>query len=173
MSNSSKGGSRTASTTTGDTLVLGLGNVLRGDDGVGTAVISTLQTQSLPDGIDLIDGGTVGLEIVLLLKEYRRVIVVDAAEMGLEAGEWRVFEGSSAIIPSNPSCMNGTLHGAGFAEALALAEALGTLPEELLVFGVQPERTDWEEGLSEGVKTAVPDLCEAIKATIVRSGIGF
>ena len=45
--------------------------------GVGTAVISTLQSQSLPDGVDLIDGGTAGLEIVLLLKEYHRVIVVD------------------------------------------------------------------------------------------------
>ncbi len=150
-----------------DTLILGLGNVLRGDDGVGAAVISSLQSQSLPDGVDLIDGGTAGLEIVLLLKEYRRVIVVDAAEMGLEAGEWRVFEGSSTIFPSSPSCLNGTLHSAGFAEALALAEALETLPEELLVFGVQPERTlsewaDWGEGLSEEVAGAVPALCEAI-----------
>jgi len=156
----------------GDTLVLGLGNVLRGDDGVGTAVISTLQSQSLPDGVDLIDGGTAGLEIVLLLKEYRRVIVVDAAEMGLKAGEWRVF-GQDAIAPANPSFMNGTLHGVGFAEALALADALGALPEELLVFGVQPERTlsewaDWGEGLSVEVKTAVSPLCQAIKTEINR-----
>ncbi len=146
-----------------DTLILGLGNVLRGDDGVGAAIISSLQSQSLPDGVDLIDGGTAGLEIVLLLKEYRRVIVVDAAEMGLEAGEWRVFEGKTAVIPSNPSCLNGTLHSAGFAEALALAEALGTLPEELIVFGVQPERVDWGEGLSERVTRVVPVLCEAVK----------
>ena len=151
-----------------DTLILGLGNVLRGDDGVGTAVISTLQSQSLPDGVDLIDGGTAGLEIVLLLKEYRRVIVVDAAEMGLEAGEWRAFEGKTAVLPVNPSSMNGTLHGTGFAEALALAEALGTLPEELLVFGVQPERVDWGEGLSERVKTAVSPLCEAIQVAVKR-----
>jgi len=154
-----------------DMLILGLGNVLRGDDGVATAVISTLQSQSLPDGVDLVDGGTAGLEIVLLLKEYRRVIVVDAAEMGLEAGEWRVFEGSSSIIPSNPSCMNGTLHGAGFAEALALAEALGTLPEELLVFGVQPERVDWGEELSERVKTAVPSLCQEIRQYLIENQI--
>lgn len=151
----------------GDILILGLGNVLRGDDGVGTAVISALQTQSLPDEIDLVDGGIAGLEIVLLLQKYNRVIVVDAAEMGLEAGEWRAFEGETAVLPVNPSSMNGTLHGTGFAEALTLAEALGTLPEELLVFGVQPERVGWGEGLSARVETAVYEVCEAICAKLL------
>ncbi|MCP4418081.1 MAG: hydrogenase maturation protease [Chloroflexi bacterium] len=158
----------------GDTLILGLGNPLRGDDGVGTAVISALQTQNLPPNVDLVDGGTSGLEVVLLLKEYRRVIVVDAADMGKEPGEWVCFEvetacpreGVGAVLPHNESSMNGTLHGAGFAEALALAEALGALPQELLIFGVQPQRVDWVEGLSRGVETAVSHLCQAVLAQV-------
>ncbi len=152
------------------TLILGLGNPLRGDDGVGTAVISALQTFNLPPNVDLVDGGTSGLEIVLLLKAYRRVIVVDAADVGKRPGEWVCFEGETAILPHNQSGMNGTLHGAGFAEALALAEALGMLPQELLIFGVQPQRVDWVEGLSDGVETAVMPICHAI-LTQLRSGI--
>lgn len=66
-----------------NTLILGLGNPLRGDDGVGTAVITTLQNEPLPPDVDVVDGGTAGLELVLLLQKYRRVLVVDAAEMGL------------------------------------------------------------------------------------------
>jgi hydrogenase maturation protease len=145
-----------------DTLILGLGNPLRGDDGFGTAVIRTLQNQSLPPHVDLVDGGTIGLEIVLLLKEYRRVFVVDAADLGLSPGMWRRFDGDTAVLPTNQQKMNSTLHGAGFAEALALAEALGMLPEELIVFGVQPSRVDWVEGLSAAVETVIMPVCQAI-----------
>lgn len=150
----------------GDTLILGLGNPLRGDDGVGTAVVHTLQGELLPPGVDLVDGGTTGLEIVLLLKEYRRVIVVDAADLGATPGSWRRFEGDTAVLPANKDSVKGTLHGAGFAEALALAKALGTMPAELIVFGVQPEQVDWSEGLSAAVATAVLPICQAILAEL-------
>ena len=150
----------------GDTLILGLGNPLRGDDGVGTAVIQALQSESLPPDVDLVDGGTAGLEIVLLLKEYRRVIVVDAADMGVQPGEWQHFSGDTAVISTNKGSISGTLHGAGFAEALALAEALETTPAELTFFGVQPERVGWTEGLSATVAMAVSPVCQAILAAL-------
>lgn len=145
-----------------DTLILGLGNPLRGDDGVGTAVIQALQNETLPPTVDLIDGGTTGLEIVLLLKEYRRVFVVDAADLGLAPGMWQRFAGDTAVLPTDQQKMNGTLHGAGFAEALALAEALGILPAELIIWGVQPGRVDWVEGLSAEVEMAIMPVCQAI-----------
>lgn len=149
-----------------DTLILGLGNPLRGDDGVGTAVIATLKNHPLPPHVDLADGSTAGLEIVLLLQKYRRVLVVDAAEMGLAAGEWRQFEGKTAVLPTHPERLNGTLHNAGFAQALALAEALDTLPAEITIFGVQPARVAWVEGLSDLVETAVLPVSEAILAAL-------
>ena len=148
----------------GDALILGIGNPLRGDDGVGTAVISTLQHMPLSPNVELVDGGTAGLEIVLLLQKYQRVVVVDAADMGLLPGEWRRFGGDTAVLTTNTDKLNGTLHNAGFAEALALAEALDVLPDELVVFGVQPQRVDWVEGLSEEVETAVLPVCQAILA---------
>ncbi|MFQ5586783.1 MAG: hydrogenase maturation protease, partial [Thermodesulfobacteriota bacterium] len=62
----------------GRLLILGLGNLLMGDDGVGVHVINSFQQESLPDGVDIVDGGTGGLDLVDIISGYRRVIVVDA-----------------------------------------------------------------------------------------------
>jgi hydrogenase maturation protease len=71
------------------TLVLALGNPLRGDDGVGAAVLNALP--ALPPGVTGMDGGTPGLGLVLSLQGYDRAIILDAAEMGEMPGTWRRF----------------------------------------------------------------------------------
>jgi hydrogenase maturation protease len=145
------------------TLVLSLGNPLRGDDGVGTAVLTLLAAYPIiPPEVVLLDGGTPGLETVLLLEGYEKVIIIDAADMGLEPGAWRRF--SSAKLAVQEANLTGTLHQAGLAEALALAEALNMLPDEVIVFGIQPAEIGWEPGLSVGVETAVSEVCKAILA---------
>lgn len=143
------------------TLILSLGNPLRGDDGVGTAVLTLLSAHPIiPQGVVLQDGGTPGLETVLLLEGYEKVIIIDAADMGLEPGEWRRF--SSAKLAAQEANLRGTLHQAGLAEALALADALNMLPDEVVIFGVQPAEIGWEPGLSMGVETAVGEVCGAV-----------
>jgi hydrogenase maturation protease len=142
--------------------VLGLGSSLRGDDGVGGAVVKALREAGVNGAwVDLVNGGTPGLEIVLLLEGYARAIVVDAADMGLEAGAWRRFTPDEVSLATG-TAMRGTLHDAGLFEALALAEALGMLPAELVIFGIQPCTVGWEPGLTSPVEQAVPDLCAAI-----------
>jgi hydrogenase maturation protease len=144
------------------TLVLGLGSSLRGDDGIGGAVIEALhEAGEHVAQVDLIDGGTPGLEIVLLLEGYARAIIVDAADMGLEPGEWRRFTPDEISLATG-TAMRGTLHDAGLFEALALAEALGMLPAELVIFGIQPCSVGWEPGLTSPVEQVVPALCAAI-----------
>ncbi|WP_420640995.1 hydrogenase maturation protease [Candidatus Leptofilum sp.] len=150
-----------------DTLILGLGNPLRGDDGVGTAVIAALQNNHLlPPGVDLLDGGTAGLELVLLLQKYRRVFVVDAAEMGLAAGARRQIDVRTAVLPTPSANPPISLHRAGFSEALALAEALDVLPAEIILFGIQPAQLNWSEGLSVAVQTAVAPVCQALLSAL-------
>ncbi|MCB8986023.1 MAG: hydrogenase maturation protease [Ardenticatenaceae bacterium] len=145
------------------TLVLALGNVLRGDDGVGTAVLQSLQAApAIPAGVELLDGGTPGLETALLLEGYNRVIIIDAAEMGLVPGEWRRFLPGEGRLPARDAHLRGTMHYAGLAEALALGEALGILPPHIVVYGIQPQALDWQEGLSGRVQTAVPPVAAAI-----------
>jgi hydrogenase maturation protease len=147
------------------TLVLALGNPLRGDDGVGTTVIEHLQEQSaeLPPEVTLIDGGTPGLETILLMQDYERVIIVDAAEMDLPPGIWRRFSTDAVRMQARDLHLRGTLHYAGLAEALALGEAMQMLPPQITIFGVQPARMDWELGLSDAVSAAVPAVAAAIK----------
>jgi len=148
------------------TLILGLGNPFRGDDGVGPAVIAALNSQVMPPDVVVLDGGTPGLETVLTWQGYERVIIVDAADMGMQPGSWKRFHSDEAILPVDEAAMQGTLHAAGLAEALALAEALDLLPPELVFYGVQPEFTGWSAGLTEAIDFAVPALCEAISTEI-------
>ncbi|MBN2469505.1 MAG: hydrogenase maturation protease [Anaerolineae bacterium] len=146
----------------GPTLVLALGSPLRGDDGVGKAVIECLQDRDLPPGITVLDGGTPGLETILLFEGYARVIIVDAAEMNQQPGQWRRFTTQEASLTANDLHARVTVHYAGLAEALALGEALDILPDEIVIYGVQPERIDWSGTLSDPVQAAVPAVCAAI-----------
>lgn len=148
------------------TLVLGLGNPYRGDDGVGTAVVAMLKSQNWPHNVDVLDGGTPGLETILLWEGYEQVIIVDAADMGMVPGEWKRFLPGEVVLPVGEGALNGTLHSAGLAEALALAEALEILPPALVFYGVQPAHTGWSAELTAAVGSALPSLCNAISAEI-------
>jgi len=156
------------------TLVLALGNPLRGDDGIGSAVLerlretatsTALSTGVSPPHITLIDGGTPGLETALTLQGYDRVVVIDAANFGGQPGDWKRFSLSDASLIQDAN-MNGTLHDAGFAEAVALAEALGILPPEIIIYGIQPQSIDWDLALSPPVKNAIPAICQQIKTEL-------
>lgn len=142
-----------------DTLVLALGNPLRGDDGAGAAVIDALGG-NLPPWVVVEDGGTPGLTTVLLMEGYRRVIIVDAADMGLAAGAWRRF-GPDALSGGDLRDI-GTLHDAGLAEALELGRALGVLPTDIVIYGIQPGLVGWEEGLSAPVRQAIHTVAREI-----------
>ncbi len=154
------------------TLILGLGNPLRGDDGIGPAVIEKLRTHpDLPPYVDLVDGGTAGLETAVLLQNRHKVIVIDAAEMDSPPGTWRRFTLDEAQLHMDEAQMRGTLHTVGLVEALALAEALEIMPQTLVIFGVQPEHVDWEEGLSTAVADCIPDLCSQLLKEVRNSHI--
>jgi len=65
-------------------------------------------------------------------------------------------------LPARDTHLTGTMHTAGLAEALALGDALSILPPEVIVYGIQPADIGWQEGLSEPVQTAVPQVAAAI-----------
>ena len=106
------------------------------------------------------------LETALVLQGHRRAIIVDAADMGCAPGEWARFTRDQVALEPAEMGLRSTLHSAGLAEALALGEALGILPKEIVMYGVQPEAIDWSPGLSAAVQAAVPAICAAILAEI-------
>jgi hydrogenase maturation protease len=142
------------------TLILGLGNSLRGDDGVGPAVIAWLDQRVLPPGAEAIDGGTAGLDIVSTLMGRERAIIVDAADIERSPGEWVRFTPAAARLKDNDTTLS--LHSAGLAEALALGAALNVLPPTIIIYGVQPQNLDWSSQLSAEVQAAVAEVGQAI-----------
>jgi hydrogenase maturation protease len=152
----------------GSTLVLALGNLLRGDDGVGQAILEELSGSSrLPGDVVLVDGGTAGLETALVLEGYDLAIIFDAADMGLSPGEWRRLEypDCDAVLRSKGAPSG--VHEAGLAEALALASELGTLPRRVTLFAIQPGKIGWESGLSASVGAAVADVSKQVVDAIL------
>jgi hydrogenase maturation protease len=141
-------------------LILGLGNPLQGDDGVGCRVAQELEQYALPDDVEVMDGGTPGVGLLNLFEGRRRVIIVDAAEMGKLPGEVVRFQPEEVTLTG--SAQRFSLHRSGVADALALARELGLALPDITVFGVQPERVDWDEGLSPRVQAAVHQVIESI-----------
>ena len=156
-------------------LVLGLGNPLRGDDGVGPRVIEELQDRGLPEAVQTLDVGTGGLDLLHVMEGWERIIIIDAAEL---SGAKHLTPGQPVpgrfvrFTPDQVHLIEATeqfsFHHAGLAEVLALARALDRPLPPIVVFGVQPGDTGWGQGLSPEVEAGLPALTDAILEEIGR-----
>ncbi len=146
------------------TLILGVGNPLQGDDGVGVRVAEMLADQELPPGVKVEEVGTPGLGLAAWLEGQSRVVIVDAVYMGQSPGTWRRFGPAEVRLIADSDVIS--LHEPGLAEALALAQALDALPQEIVFYGVEPVCCDAGQELSPAVRQALPGLVDAILAEI-------
>ena len=136
-------------------LVLGLGNILLGDDGVGPALLRKVQGlyAGVP-AVECIDGGTQGMALLGYLGGREALIILDAFAGGRDAGAVSVLEGEEVL-----GCgvtRSTTAHEGNAGELLAAARLLDELPERVFLIGVEPERVRTELGLSERVASALP-----------------
>ena len=141
-------------------LILGLGNPLLGDEGIGVRVVNELTKLELPDGVSAVEGGTAGLGLIGLMEGYQRVIIVDAADMGHPPGRVVRFTPSEAQF----KIVEGPLspHQIGLGEVLTLATALEIVPTKLVIIGVQPGRIKTGVELSPEVEGAIPQIIRLI-----------
>lgn len=149
------------------TLVLGLGNLFRGDDGVGPRIIEELIHRGVPEGVAVQDVGNAGLDLLNILEGWKRAVIVDTAEMGQEPGRFVRFTPDEVQLTQASTRVS--LHDAGLSEVLALADALNRTLPELVIFGVQPAEFGWREGLSPAVEAAIPALTDAVIAELSNS----
>jgi len=142
-----------------ETLVLGLGNLVHADDGVGVHAIAALQQDArVPPGVVLLDGGTQGLGLLHHMSGVRRLLVIDAIDTGEPPGTVMRFEGKSLQgLPGKAS-----VHQLGFADLMVALQLLGDSPGEVVVFGVQPQSTEWSAELTETVANALPLLIDNV-----------
>ena len=134
-------------------LILGIGNILLRDEGVGVRVIEVLRQQKTPDTIDLVDGGTSGADLIDVLADRRKVIIVDAVDAGKLPGTVIRFEEEDLENIPNSAL---SLHELGIAETLKMTAKLNCQPKEVIFFGVQPKDISPGLELSDEIAEIVP-----------------
>lgn len=149
------------------TLVLGLGNPLLGDDGLGPRAVEALREEPLPAGVRLRDGGTGGLSLLAEIEEVERLLVIDAVDLGPGSEPGALVRLERDELPR--TCARGlTAHQVGLRDLLALCALRGTLPGSVVLFGVQVEQLALGTGLSPRVAAALPSLVAAVRGELRR-----
>jgi hydrogenase maturation protease len=140
-------------------LVIGVGNPFRHDDGIGSEIIKILQLENNSNFV-LIDGGTDSLALIDRLAEYKKAIIIDAVEMKKSPGAVKLFTPVEAKIKIKSDVLS--THGLGLAEMLKLIEQLN-IKTEIKIIGVQPKDISFGEGLSNEVKSQIPQILHLIR----------
>ena len=150
----------------GRVLVLGLGNILLKDEGVGVHIAQRLQELALADNVEVIDGGTASLDVLLLVPGIEKLVVIDALRAGKEAGTIykarlkteeqdrleQIFSGDSKI----------SLHQTGLVDALTIAERMNCAPKEIAIIGIEPKEIDCGLELTDEVKQGIPEIINTV-----------
>jgi hydrogenase maturation protease len=151
---------------TGPVRIIAVGNRHCGDDGIGAAVLECIREKRLFPRAELIDAQTDSLSLIERFTAAGCHIIIDAARMGLRPG------GTALIRPEDISRKirsdRLSLHGFGLAETLELARRIDKAPGRLMIIGVEPERVEFNCGLSGCVAAAVPGILDLIQAEVQR-----
>jgi len=150
------------------TLVLGLGNTLLGDEGIGVHVVQSLQQKYIDlSDVTFLDGGTLSFTLAGYIEDSDNLIIIDAAQLRNVPGTIAVYEGADMdrFITKN---RNKSVHEVNVTDILALSHLSGYLPERRALIGIQPEIIDWSDSLSEQVANAIPEVCEITRNLIHR-----
>ena len=147
------------------TLVLGLGNTIMSDDGIGPRVIEHLQQEGgLPADSILLDGGTLGLDLLPHLEGVGQLIIVDAVETGNEPGTIVRLVGEEVPVALETKL---SPHQMGLKDLLAVARLMDCLPEEIVLIGVQPECLEMDTELTPVVAACLPELARMVRTELI------
>jgi len=140
-----------------DVLVLGLGNPIMADDGVGLAALERLRARFVvPTGVELADGGTWGMRLLPMIEDHDRVLFLDAIDHGDPAGTLIRLEGDA--IPRGIGMGKLSPHQVDLQDVLAAAALRGRLPREMVALGLQPELIEMRVGLTPVVEAGLDKL---------------
>ena len=152
-----------------DTLVLGVGNLLMADEGVGIQVIQRLQeSASLPETVQVLDGGTLGMDLLYYLEGTRRLLIIDAVETGCEPGT--VIRLENDEVPAHLSAKMSP-HQVGIPDMLFAAKLRDLYPEKIVLLGVQPESLEPSLDLSPTVSVLLEPLVQQVITELANWGV--
>lgn len=143
--------------------IIGVGNPLRGDDGISIAVIEKLKEKKLPSNVEIFDAGSNEMNILHILKNLEKAIIVDAVRLNKKPGSYVFFEPeevNSIEISRNP-------HSYNLFEILQISSKLEETPKRIVIMGIQPKKTSMEMGLSKELKEKIPEIVDKLTKKIV------
>ena len=151
-------------------LVLGIGNILWADEGFGVRAVEAFDRRfRLPEGLDLLDGGTQGLYLVQHVTEADSLLVFDAIDYGLTPGELKLVRDEE--VPKFTGAKKMSLHQTGFQEVLSAADLLGRYPRRLALIGCQPQDLeDWGGPLTAPVRAQIAPAVELARRVLAEWG---
>jgi len=140
--------------------VIGVGNVLMGDDGVGVRVIEQLRAEPSLQGVDVYDAGTAFQDVLPHVAECDQVIVVDAVQAGGDAGEIHCFDVRPEMLIAGEDSLS--VHDMNLVSALRLQQVAGEPVPPIRVIGVEPKQIIPSLELSDEVRARLPEIVSAV-----------
>ncbi len=148
-------------------LVLGIGNILISDEGAGIRVVEELKHRyNFPDSVEMIDGGTMGLELLPYFEKRSHILIVDAVTTGSKPGTIVRIEDPPAFLRQKSSP-----HQMGLTDVLGVAAITGNLPENITLFGIEPKQLSTGLSFSTEVEQNIHRLVDMVVAELVTIGI--
>jgi hydrogenase maturation protease len=139
-------------------LIVGIGNLLMSDEGIGVHAACALQKLKLPDFVEVIDGGTSGADLLDHICGREKVIFIDAVDADLEP---------ATILRMTPDDLEAktvqslSLHDVGILGTLSMAQSLGDAPKDVVIIGVKPKDISPKIGLTDVLTSAMPEIMAA------------
>lgn len=149
-------------------LVLGVGNLVMSDDAVGVVVAQRLRhNYRFADNVEIMDGGTLGLDLLPKLENITNLIMIDAVETGRKAGTCVRLCGQELPIALETKV---SPHQMGLKDLLSVSGLMGHLPDEMVLIGVQPGSLEMEIGLTPEVEAMVDTLTGNVLTELEKLG---
>ncbi len=140
--------------------LIGLGNLLLSDEGVGVHIVTELQKNyEFPKELSVVDGGTLGLDLLPLIEGQEKIIFVDATDLQKEPGALAVIEDENLPCFLAPKL---SLHHVGLADLLFASTFQGNKPAKVVLIGIQPQKMEVGLSLSDTLAQKLPEFIEFI-----------
>jgi hydrogenase maturation protease len=149
------------------TVILGIGNILLSDEGIGVHVANELSKMKMPSGVSVVEGGTDGFRLLNIITDADRLIVIDAVKGGAEPGS--VYRFDINEIKNVPGGFKTSVHQIGILEVIDLSGLIGKTPLTTVI-GIEPKSLEMSMELSPEVKAKIPRIIELVMEEIKRTG---
>ncbi len=141
--------------------VLGCGNTLVGDDGVGIRVIERLQQMKLPENVEIIEAGVGGMMILSWIEDADKIIIIDAVQTGNEP-PGTVYEFTEKELPPSDMFML-SLHDLNLVDTLNIGKLVQKMPDEIIIIGIEVKRiAEFTREVTPEVEAAIPEVLDLV-----------